>query len=469
MISLRRDSRTVLSTSPFGKRHKRFAYGLSAAALLAAMFLIAPAAFGQQTAVQVAAGGYHTCAALSDGRVKCWGYNAYGQLGTGDTNNRGDGPGEMGSSLPEIFLNQSGAITQLALGAYHTCVLDAVGDVRCWGYNGYGQLGYGNTNNLGDNPGEVSGGLNAAVIETKKIAAGFYHTCALKYDGSVWCWGYNGYGQLGAGDTQNRRDGVNNSFAIPSLGTGRHAIDIAAGAYSTCALLDNNSLKCWGYNGVGTLGLGDTAYRGDNPGEMGDALPAVDMGLAGWGIKQIAMGAFHTCAVRANNSWPKCWGYNVFGQLGLGDTNSRGDNPGEMGGALPFMPAGNTSWQVSLGAYHTCVPAWSGLAGRSGVKCFGYNGSGQLGQGDTVSRGGNPGDVAFGNPPNINLGTEPATSFAHKVLGIASGIYHTCALLGDGTIKCWGSNTYGQLGLGDNIDRGTNPAQMGNALPVVDL
>jgi alpha-tubulin suppressor-like RCC1 family protein len=330
-------------------------------------------------------------------------------------------------------------------------------------------LGYGNTNNLGDNPGEVNGGLNAAVIETKKIVAGYYHTCALKYDGSVWCWGYNAFGQLGAGDTQNRRDGVNNGFAIPALGTGRHAIDITAGGYSTCALLDNITVKCWGYNGLGQLGLGDTASRGVAAGQMGDLLPAVDMGLAGWGIKQIALGGYHVCAVRANNSWPKCWGYNYYGQLGLGDSATRGDNPGEMGTALPFLPGGNTSWQLALGAFHTCAPAWQAFAGRSGVKCWGYNGYGQLGQGDTANRGDTPGEVGSGAPPNINLGIEPSLGLPHRVQAVSAGFYHTCALLGDATLKCWGYNGYGQLGLGDTTTRGDTPANMGDALPIVDL
>src|SRR5258708_3882464 len=94
----------------------------------------------QTPAVRVGAGGYHTCAVLIAGNVKCWGYNAYGQLGLGDTVNRGDAPGQMGGALPAVFIPQKGAVKQLALGGFHTCVLDAVGDVYCWGYNVYGQL-----------------------------------------------------------------------------------------------------------------------------------------------------------------------------------------------------------------------------------------------------------------------------------------------------------------------------------------
>jgi len=423
----------------------------------------------QTPVVRVAAGGYHTCAILIAGNVKCWGYNAYGQLGLGDTVNRGDAPGQMGNALPAVFFPKDGAVKQLALGGYHTCVLDAAGDARCWGYNFYGQLGYGHANNLGDNPSEVWGGMPAAVIETQKIVAGDYHTCALKFGGAVWCWGYNGYGQLGTGDNQNRRNGVNNSFGIPNLGTGRKAIDIAAAGYSTCVLLDNQQVKCWGYNGVGTLGLGDTFGRGDGPGEMGDALPAVDTGFSGFPLKEIVAGRYHVCAVRANGVWPKCWGYNAFGQLGLGDTNNRGDNPGEMGTLLPLLPSGSRTWEMVGGYAHTCVPTSSGFVGRDRVKCFGYNGLGQLGVGDAVNRGDNPGEVAFGLPPAVELGLEPGTGFHHQVLGMTAGHYHTCALLGTGNIKCWGYNALGQLGLGDSTTRGTSPGQMGEALPVVDL
>ncbi|HEX7927195.1 MAG TPA: hypothetical protein VF678_06375, partial [bacterium] len=328
---------------------------LSALALAALTTLaFTPSANAQSRPVLVAAGGYHSCVVMDTGRPKCWGYNAYGQLGVNDTVNRGDVPGQMGSALPGIFVNQVGPIIQMALGGFHTCALDGVGKVWCWGYNVFGQLGYGHTNNIGDNAGELNGGSPYVTSGVQKIAAGSYHTCALKFGGVVWCWGYNAYGQLGTGDTQNRRDGVNNAFAVPSLGTGRRAIDITAAAYSTCVLLDDQSIKCWGYNGVGTLGAGDTITRGDGPGEMGDAVPAVNLG--GFGpVKQLSGGGYHVCATNSGANI-KCWGYNVFGQLGLGDTNARGDGPGEMGNTLPFVAGyGNFDWTIVSGLYHNCT------------------------------------------------------------------------------------------------------------------
>src|SRR5215468_1055339 len=123
---------------------------LALPAVLAMACWSAPAQ-AQTQAASVFAGGYHTCAILSSGGVKCWGYNAFGQLGQGDTVNRGAAPGQMGSALPTLFFPQNGPVKQLALGAYHTCALDSAGYTYCWGYNAYGQLGNGTTNNLGDN------------------------------------------------------------------------------------------------------------------------------------------------------------------------------------------------------------------------------------------------------------------------------------------------------------------------------
>ncbi len=119
------------------------------------------------------------------------------------------------------------------------------------------------------------------------------------------------------------------------LGTGRTVLSVTAGMEHTCALLDSGDVKCWGDNTHGQLGLGDTAHRGDGAGEMGDSLPTVDLGTGRTAVS-IAAGSFHTCALLDTGNF-KCWGFNVFGQLGLGDAASRGDDPGEMGDNLPIV------------------------------------------------------------------------------------------------------------------------------------
>ena len=227
-----------------------------------------------RTVVAITAGGAHTCALLDDASVKCWGYNGNGSLGLGDTASRGDAAGEMGDNLPAVALGST-ARTAVAItaGGYHTCALLDNGSVKCWGRNDFGQLGLGDTVARGDAAGEMGDNLPAVALGTGRTAvaltAGFGHTCALLDDGSVKCWGRNDFGQLGLGDTANRGDGageMGDSLPAVALGTGRTAVAITAGGYHTCALLDNATVKCWGSNDEGQLGLGDTANRGDAPG-----------------------------------------------------------------------------------------------------------------------------------------------------------------------------------------------------------
>ena len=159
--------------------------------------------------------------------------------------------------------------------------------------------------------------------------------------GVIKCWGSNDYGQLGLGDTSIRGDGpgeMGDDLPAVDLGPGRTAKMIAGGSNHACAVLDDDSVKCWGRNDYGQLGLGHTSDRGDNINEMGDKLPAVDLGT-GRTAKMISAGEAHTCALLDDDSL-KCWGRNDYGQLGIGDTDRRGDGPGEMGDDLPFVDLG---------------------------------------------------------------------------------------------------------------------------------
>ena len=437
---------------------------------------------------------YANCAILDNGSVKCWGYNLNGRLGLGDTANRGDAGSEMGDSLqvvglgvglgksknkistetlkplgdnsPELF-HETGQrhSSTFSMNIGHSCAILDNGGLKCWGANTYGQLGLGNTTARGDETGEMGDSLPLVSLGTnrtaKSIGVGSEHTCALLDNGSVKCWGRNNRGQLGLGDIANRGDAggeMGDSLPVVNLGTNRSARSIFVGVEHTCAILDDGSVKCWGANGVGQLGLGDAAHRGDAGGEMGDSLPAVNLGT-NRSARTLTSGANHICAI-LDNGTVKCWGYNFSGQLGLGDTAYRGDAGGEMGDSLPAVNLGTNRSARSLttGLSHTCA-----LLDNGTVKCWGGNMNGQLGLGDMASRGDAGGEMGD-SLPATNLGTNRSARSL-----VCGGGYHNCAVLDDGSVKCWGQGGYGQLGLGDALDRGSSAGEMGDSLPAVNL
>jgi alpha-tubulin suppressor-like RCC1 family protein len=412
----------------------------------------------------LSAGQNHTCARLDNGSVKCWGQNDFGQLGLGDTQNRGDGPAEMGAALPAVSLGPGRTALEVSAGDHHTCARLDDGTVKCWGRNDAGQLGLGDTQNRGDGPAEMGAALPAVNLgpgrTALQLSGSSFHTCARLDDGSVKCWGRGLEGQLGLGDPQNRGDApgeMGAALPVVSLGPGRSALEVSVGSLHTCARLDDGSVKCWGRNNDGGLGIGDTQNRGDAPGEMGAALPVVSLG-PGRTALQLAAARFHTCA-RLDDGSVKCWGRNSDGQLGLGDTQNRGDAPGEMGVALPAvsLSPGRTALQLTASESQNCARLDDGS-----VKCWGQNAFGQLGLGDTQNRGDGPAEMGAALPA-LSLGP------GRTPLQLAGGDFHTCVGLDDGSVKCWGQNDFGQLGLGDTQNRGDGAGEMGSALPAVQL
>jgi uncharacterized repeat protein (TIGR01451 family) len=412
------------------------------------------------TAATIAVGGSHTCVVLVDHTVRCWGANSSGQLGLGTTDDRGDSVNEV-RSLPAVALGAGRTATAVTAGATHSCALLDNGQVKCWGANGLGQLGAGDTTIRGDGAGEMGNALPAVALGTGRtataIAAGGGFTCALLDNGQVKCWGSNATGQLGLGDTANRGDSageMGDSLPAVSLGSGRTAVAVTAGADDACALLDNGQVKCWGGNSVGRLGLGDTNPRGDNAGEMGDSLAAVSLG-AGRTAVAVTAGSSHTCAL-LDNAQVKCWGANNVGQLGLGNTTARGDNAGEMGDSLPAVSLGTarTATGLTAGDQHTCAVLDNGQ-----LKCWGANSSGRLGVGDASHRGDGAGEMGD-SLPAVALGS------ARTAHAVSAGTNHTCAVLDDATVKCWGDNDNGRLGQGHVANIGDGAAEMGDALQV---
>jgi alpha-tubulin suppressor-like RCC1 family protein len=416
--------------------------------------------------ISASAGSYHTCVILANGSVKCWGTNLLGELGLGDTMSRGGSPSDLGDMLHPVDLGTGRSAIALSAGESHTCALLDNAEVRCWGANDVGQLGLGDTDSRGDEPGELGDRLPAvslgAGLAPSAIVAGTGHTCAMLSGGRIKCWGRNESGQLGLGDRESRGvapDQLGDELPFVDLGAGRHAVAVAAGGFQSCALLDDASIKCWGANDAGQLGLGDTEARGDAPGEMGDALPRVMLGTARHPVAIAVSAAAHACALLEDGS-VTCWGANDFGQLGLGDTARRGADPGELGDSLPAIAlgTGRHALSIALGGGQSC--AWLDDAT---AKCWGYNDYANLGLGDFEERGDQPGEMGDALPA-IELGQ------GRTVAALApSRVNHTCAVLDNGAIKCWGSNGLGQLGHGDVQSRGGKPGEMGDNLPAVNL
>lgn len=350
-------------------------------------------------------------------------------------------------------------VLQLVAGAGHVCARHVTGEIKCWGDHSTGQLGLGNVDRHGDEPDEMGYYLPVLDLGTDRTAVdlvtGGNHTCARLDDDSVKCWGSNSHGQLGLGDLKNRGDDDDEmGDALGTVDVGFSAVEqLCAGTDFTCAMSDAGAVKCWGGNAYGQLGQGDTMDRGGQAGQLGGALAAIDLGANATGI---SCKARHACALLEGGD-VKCWGYNQDGQLGLEDVDARGDATGEMGGNLPTLSLGGKADTLVAAWSHSCVRMTGG-----GVRCWGDNPSGGLGLGDTVTRGDQPGTMG-GALSDIDLGT------SSKVMDLTVGFGHTCASFEDGSVRCWGFNGGGALGLGDALARGDQGGEMGSNLPAVDL
>ena len=422
----------------------------------------------------------HHCVVFDDGQLKCWGSRntaSTGNLGMGDTLDRGVQPSDMGRNLPPVDMGSGRRVVSAANTEQATCALLDNATVKCFGAGSYGLLGQGDANNHGDAPQNMGDSLPAINLGTGRsataIATGAYwlytrgHACAILDNGQLKCWGSNSYGGLGLGDTLDRGNApaqMGEALPAVNLGSGRRAKAVDGTIWSTCAILDTNQVRCWGLNSsiqfvaAGSLGVGDTTDRGSGPGQMGDSLPVINLGIGRTAVA-LGTGVAHRCAI-LDDATLKCWGNNSSGQLGLGDALVRGAAAGEMGNNLPTVDlgTGRTAKQVVGGNNHTCA-----LLDTRAVKCWGSNAFGKLGLGDSSNRGSSAGQMGD-NLPVVNLGS------GRTALQLAAGQSSTCALLDNRQVKCWGGNSGGNngyLGIGDNVDRGAAANQMGDNLPVV--
>jgi alpha-tubulin suppressor-like RCC1 family protein len=410
--------------------------------------------------VQALALGFtHSCALRQGGIVQCWGDNMLGEAG--DAQPQVLLPLAPGQRLVPIL---DGPATGLEAGEAFNCALMATGKIECWGDNTYG--------NLGQGPGAASPGTAdlGTGYAASQVAVGETSSCAVLAGGAVKCWGDNRYAELGVGDKVNRGDQPNqmgDNLPFITLGSGHTARAVAVGDAHVCALLDDFQVACWGDNVYGQLGLEDNVTRGDGSNPLGPTTEPASLGSLGHAVALSAAGD-RTCAL-LDDGQVKCWGVNYYGELGLGYSDSSwGNLPGSMGDNLPSvnLGAGRTAIAVATGEQHTCA-----ILDNHQLKCWGRNDDGQLGLDDTVSRGIKPEDMGD-SLPAVDLGT------GRTALAVAAGNAHTCALLDNHQVKCWGLNMDGELGLqgldenrGDGVTGAlaTPAKEMGDNLPYVDL
>lgn len=301
-------------------------------------------------------------------------------------------------------------IAQVAIGESYGCILLNDQTVKCWGLNHLGQLGDGTTTQR-TFPVSVSGLTGATQIDVSAA-----HSCALLSDQTVKCWGQNHVGQMGDGTNTDRLTPVSVSGGLTDV------TQIVLGSGHGCALLSDQTVKCWGLNNAGQIGDGTTNQQ----------LSAVSVvGLTG--VTQITAGYYSTCALLSDQT-VKCWGLNNNGQLGDGTTTSS---------TSPVSVVGLTDVaQVSLSdSDYACAVLTDGS-----VKCWGNNWDGLLGDGTTNNSLTPVSVVGLTNASEVSLGTN-----------------HSCALLSDQTVKCWAGNSKGQVGDGTLSTRLTPVSVVGLA------
>ncbi len=340
---------------------------------------------------------------------------AAGQLGDGTT---------TPSSVPVAIVDTGAGttlsgVTQISAGAAHACAVLVDGTARCWGFNGSGQLGDSTTANSSV-PVIVTTSAGTALSGVIQISAGGFYTCAVLNDGTARCWGSNGDGQLGNDSAASSSVPV---IVTTSAGTALSGIiHISAGVTKTCALLADTTARCWGRNTEGRLGDGTTT-----PSSLPVTVVDTGVGTTLSGITQVFAGYEHACAVVADTT-ARCWGNNGAGRLGDGTTTNRSVPVTVTTGAGTAL-SGIT--QISLDFQHSCA-----MLVDTTARCWGNNAAGQLGDGTTTNR----------SVP-VAVTTSAGTALS-GITQISAANFHTCAVLVDTTARCWGNNGSGRLGDG---------------------
>ena len=360
----------------------------------------------------IAAGLSHTCAVRFDGRVHCWGLNANGQLGEGSTVTQRLTP----VPVERAFLLPLTGIVTVAAGQAHTCALDFAGRVWCWGANSNGQVG----NPLAGASSRRASQVTAANGFTS-LAAGSLHSCGLRFDGTLRCWGGNSHGQIGDGTVIDRSTPVTVSSGAADVKA------ISAGQDHTCLLRGTGVAECWGLGTFGQAGDGTFNSRSTPTGAVSDLSAALE----------ITAGRSHSCAISSDDA-VRCWGRNDQGQIGDGSVNDRNASEAALGSGTIGARA------VRAAASRTCAIRSSGAAA-----CWGEGLDGGLGNGSQT-----------------NQDTAVAVTGLTDAFAMGAGGRNACAALAGGGLRCWGANALGQLGNGTNTESAVPVAVSGLPSPV---
>lgn len=401
---------------------------------------------------QIYTNGTSSVALLTDGTVKSWGSNAFSQLGVGDTVTR--------TSPTAVNLGEGVTAKEIIVGGNAYCAILNDDTLSCWGKNSYGELGQ-VSGNL-SSPTAVNLGTGRTVKKVIMTKADNNSTCAILDDDTVRCFGYNGQGQLGDTTTTDRSNPI-----TPALGDGKTAKDImffsntaTPDSTVTCAILNDDSLSCWGYNANGRLGVGDTTNKLTPTatgltvkkvyGSMSGSLCAIlsDSTVKCWGqnnayqvgdttltdrtspvavtfpsakpVKELVLGNLNSNYAIHTDGTLSAWGNNFRGQLGVGSNDASKSSPNSV--TLPTT----VKKVVATSDYVTCV-----ILTDLSVSCAGDNTKGSLGTGSASLS-----ETSFAT---LNLGT------GRTALEVHSEYYGFCSLLDDSSVKCWGDNDKGKL------------------------
>jgi alpha-tubulin suppressor-like RCC1 family protein len=380
------------------------------------------------TMKSVGGGFYHSAALGTDGSLWTWGSNNFGELGKGTTSD---------SSTPAKLTSISG-VSAVTGGNDHMVALKSDGTVWAWGYNYHGELGNGTKtgNTANSTPGQVLTAAATPLTGITAVRGGFWHTLALKSDGTVWAWGNNDYGQLGNGSVTPQYGGVAYAAQVTGLS---NVVAIAAGHWHSVAVKSDGSVWTWGFNGQGGSDPNSKGQLGDGT-EINRSSPVRVLGAGGAGtalsgITLIAAGGSHTLALKSDGTlWS--WGYNNLGQLGDGTLTGR---------LIPVQAASGVSNISALAAGVTMSLA---LKSDGTVWSWGDGRSGQLGY--SVASIYNP--------------TPAAITGLSSVTAIHSEWDSSLALKSDGTVWAWGDNVSGQLGNSTTTDSSTPVRSQGGGL-----